>query len=82
MFTIEHGFDATVITLIDEPEGAGPLMADVTILGFDDRVVIEQEDEAGKVLRISLSMVQLRELEAALDLPEGNYRLLRRGEGA
>lgn len=78
MFTIEHGFDATVITLIDEPDGGGPLMADVTILGFDDRVVIEQEDEAGKVLRINLSMVQLRELRAALDLPEGNYRLLRR----
>lgn len=78
MFTIEHSFDATVITLIDEPEDHGPLMADVTILGFDDRVVIEQEDEAGKVLRISLSMVQLRELQAALDLPEGNYRLLRR----
>lgn len=81
MFTIEHGFDATVITLIDEPDGVRPLMADVTILGFDDRVVIEQEDEAGTVLRISLSMVQLRELQAALDLPEGNYRLLRRGEG-
>lgn len=80
MFTIEHGFDATVITLIDEPDGEGPLMEDVTILGFDDRVVIEQLDEAGKVLRISLSMVQLRELQAALDLPEGNYRLLRRGE--
>lgn len=81
MFTIEHGFDATVITLIDEPDDVRPLMADVTILGFDDRVVIEQEDEAGTVLRISLSMVQLRELQAALDLPEGNYRLLRRGEG-
>lgn len=81
MFTIEHSFDATVITLIDEPDGEGPLMADVTILGFDDRVVIEQEDEAGKVLRISLSMVQLRELQAALDLPEGNYRLLRRNGG-
>ena len=80
MFTIEHGFDATVITLIDEPDSERPLMEDVTILGFDDRVVIEQLDEAGKVLRISLSMVPLRELEAALDLPEGNYRLLRRGD--
>ena len=80
MFTIEHGFDATVITLIDEPDGERPLMEDVTILGFDDRVVIEQEDESGTVRRISLSMVQLRELQAALDLPEGNYRLLRRDE--
>ena len=78
MFTIEHGFDATVITLIDEPDSQRPLLEDVTILAFDDRVVIEQIDEGGKVLRISLSLVQLRELEAALDLPEGNYRLLRR----
>lgn len=81
MFTIEHGFDATVITLIDEPDGQRPLMEDVTVLAFDDRVVVEQLDESGKVLRISLSLVQLRELEAALDLPEGNYRLLRRAGG-
>lgn len=77
MFTIEHGFDASVITLIDEPDSERPLMEDVTILGFDDRVVVEQEDESGTVRRITLSMVQLRELQAALDLPEGNYRLLR-----
>ena len=77
MFTIEHGFDASVITLIDEPDSERPLMEDVTILGFDDRVVVEQEDESGTVRRITLSLVQLRELQAALDLPEGNYRLLR-----
>jgi len=77
MFTIEHGFDATTITLIDEPEGEGPLNEDVVINGFDDRVVVEQVDRDGRVLRITLSLVQLRELEAALELPEGSYRLIR-----
>ena len=41
MFTIEHDFDATVITLIDEADpDTGPLNEDVVILSFDDRVVI------------------------------------------
>ena len=76
MFTIEHEFDATVITLIDEAEpGERPLMDDVTILTFDDRIVVEQTDEDGAVARITLSLVQVEELRAALNLPEGNYRL-------
>ncbi|WP_411837180.1 hypothetical protein [Paracoccus sp. ME4] len=77
MFTIEHDFDATVITLIDEAEpGTRPLNEDVVILGFDDRVVLEQMDEDGDdVVRISLSMHQLTELRLALNLPEGNYRI-------
>ena len=77
MFTIEHDFDATVITLIDEAQpGTRPLNEDVVILGFDDRVVLEQMDEDGEeVVRISLSMHQLTELRLALNLPEGNYRI-------
>lgn len=77
MFTIEHEFDATVITLIDEAAPrTRPLHEDVVILAFDDRVVIEQPDEEGKELnRITLSMRQLSELRAALNLPEGNYKL-------
>src|SRR5690606_23605063 len=48
MFTIEHDFDATVITLVDEaPPGTRPLNEDVVILGFDDRVVIEQMEPGG-----------------------------------
>ncbi|MFD1883655.1 hypothetical protein [Paracoccus pacificus] len=84
MFTIEHEFDATVITLIDElpPGEQRPLNEDVTILSFDDRVVIEQSDETGsEVVRIVLTMEQLDELRAALDLPEGNYRMERRRVG-
>ncbi|WP_108501067.1 hypothetical protein [Paracoccus indicus] len=77
MFTIEHDFDATVITLIDEAEpNTRPLNEDVVILNFEDRVVLEQMSEDGdEVVRISLTMHQLTELRLALNLPEGNYRL-------
>lgn len=77
MFTIEHDFDATVITLIDEAQpGARPLNEDVVILSFDDRVVLEQMNpEGNEVVRITLTMEQLAELRVALNLPEGNYRL-------
>lgn len=83
MFTIEHDFDATVITLIDElPDGANgmrPLNEDVVIQTFDDRVVIEQYDpDTGELSQILLTIEQLEELRAALNLPEGNYRLERR----
>lgn len=74
MFTIEHDFDATVITLIDE--GSDTLEEDVTILAFEECVVLEQEDPlTGELVRVSLSMGQLADLAAALDLPEGSYRL-------
>lgn len=74
MFTIEHDFDATVITLVDE--GQAPLKEDVTILAFDDCVVIEQLDTRSEtVQRITLSQAQLRDLAAAMNLPEGVYRL-------
>ena len=74
MFTIEHDFDATVITLIDEP---GPhLNEDIVINAFEDCVTIEQPDpRSDKVVKITLSMTQLRDLAAAIDLPEGVYRL-------
>lgn len=75
MFTIEHDFDATVITLIDEPE-SGPLQGDVVITAFDDRVVLRQDETDGdRYSEITLSMRQIDELRAALNLPEGGYRL-------
>ena len=77
MFTIEHDFDATVITLIDE--GGPALTEDVTITAFEDCVTLEQLDPlSGEPVRITLSMVQVQDLIAALDLPEGSYRLARR----
>jgi hypothetical protein len=78
MFTIEHDFDATVVTLVDEGEGAGrgPLQEDVTISNFAECVTIEQIDpRTDRVQKITLSIAQLRDLAAALDLPEGVYRL-------
>lgn len=74
MFTIEHEYDATVVTLIDE--GAAPLKEDVIINGFDDCVTIAQFDPRTQdVVRITLSLNQVRDLGAALDLPEGVYQL-------
>ncbi len=73
MFTIEHDFDATVITLVDE--GSPHLQEDVVIEAYEDCVVIEQLDaQTDKPMRITLSLLQARDLAAALDLPEGVYR--------
>lgn len=73
MFTIEHEFDATVITLVDE--GASPLEEDVTVTAFEDGVTLEQLDpRSDEVQRIILSPTQVRDLAAALNLPEGIYR--------
>ena len=74
MFTIEHEFDASVVTLIDE--GKAPLTEDVTITIFASQVNIEQLDtRTDTVQTITMSISQLRELEAALDLPEGSYKI-------
>lgn len=74
MFTIEHDFDATIITLVDE--GAPTLQEDVTIEAFEECIVVQQFDaKTDTLLRITLSMRQAQDLAAALDLPEGTYRL-------
>ncbi|MFD2740328.1 hypothetical protein ACFSUD_12145 [Sulfitobacter aestuarii] len=73
MFTIEHEFDATIITLIDE--GDAPQREDVTVQAFESEITVEQWDpRTDKVNRISFSPEQLRDLAAALNLPEGTYR--------
>lgn len=80
MFTIEHDFDATVVTLVDEGNGTAPLMEDVSVQAFEDCVVIEQYDaRTDKVSRVTFSLPQLRELAMALDLPEGSYSLSGKG---
>lgn len=74
MFTIEHEFDASVITLVDE--GGPPLQEDVTVTAFEECITVEQFDpRTDRIQKICLSMAQLRDLRAALDLPEGAYRL-------
>lgn len=75
MFTIEHEFDSTVVTLVDEADA--PLKEDVIIHAFEDCVTVTQYDPRLKEDRvITLSMSQIRDLGAALDLPEGVYRLV------
>jgi hypothetical protein len=73
MFTIEHDFDATVVTLIDD--GSAPLQDDISISAFASVIIVEQYDpQTCKTNKISLSMAQLRDLRAALNLPEGSYK--------
>ena len=73
MFTIEHEFDATVITLIDE--GSAPLREDVIVQAFASEITFEQWDpRTDRINKITLSPDQLRDLTAALNLPEGIYR--------
>jgi hypothetical protein len=74
MFTIEHEFDVTVITLIDE--GDQPRCEDVTIEAGEDLISLEQLDPmTDEVQTVVLSVAQLRDLAAALNLPEGSYRI-------
>lgn len=72
MFSIEHEFDATVVTLVDE--GAQYLQEDVIVSSFEDCVTVEQYDpRSDRVNRITLSLAQMRDLAAAISLPEGVY---------
>ncbi len=80
MFTIEHEFDATVVTLVDEGEAGSqaPLTEDIVISAFEDCVTLTQVDPRNDIpVTITFSMAQLRDLSMALDLPEGSYRLRR-----
>jgi hypothetical protein len=77
MFTVEHDYDATVVTLVDE--GPAPLLDDVIVSALDDCITVVQIDPlSDQPVQITLSFSQLRDLQAALDLPEGVYRLRKR----
>ena len=72
MFSIEHEFDSTVITLVDE--GTAQLQEDLIINSFSECVTIEQYDaRTDKIKKITFSMAQLKDLSAAINLPEGVY---------
>lgn len=76
MFSIEHEFDSSVITLVDE--GTTPLQEDVVINAFAECITVEQYDpRTDRTHTITLSIAMLDDLSAALDLPEGVYRLKR-----
>lgn len=73
MFSIEHDFDATVVTLVDE--GESHLQEDVIVSSFEECVTVEQYDpRTDQVMKITLSMTQMRDLAAAINMPEGVYR--------
>ena len=72
MFSVEHEFDSTVITLVDE--GEAPLGEDVVVRAREDGATLEQFDaQADAVRTVRLSVSQLRDLAAALNAPEGVY---------
>lgn len=74
MFSIEHEFDSTIVTLVDD--GDVPLQEDVVINAFEECVTIEQYDpRTDTTQKVTLSMAQLRDLGAALNLPEGVYSI-------
>ncbi|WP_322864996.1 hypothetical protein U5922_001560 [Aquicoccus sp. G2-2] len=78
MFSIEHEFDSTVITLVDE--AGAPLLEDVVINAFAECITVEQLDpRTDRMQKITLSMAQVRDLAAALNLPEGVYSLAPKG---
>ena len=78
MFTIEHDFDATIITLVYEGDDSQPLLEDIAIAAFAECVTLTQYDARNdREQVVTLSMAQLRDLAAALNLPEGVYRLER-----
>ena len=71
MFTIEHEFDSTVVTLVDE--GSAHLLEDITVNAFEDCVTLEQHDPVtDRLQRVTFSMRQVQDLAAALNLPEGS----------
>ena len=75
MFSIEHEFDATIITLVDEDPGDGPLTEDVTVSAFEECITLTQLDPRTETpVQITLSMTQVYDLVTALNLPEGVYR--------
>lgn len=74
MFTIEHEFDSTVITLVDD--GPAPLQEDVIVNSFAKHVTVQQYDpRTDQTVSITLSYAQIQDLGAALNLPEGVYAL-------
>lgn len=72
MFTIEHEFDATVITLVDE--GETPQQEDIVVNTFAECITVEQYDPHNdRMQKITFSIEQMKDLAAAISLPEGVY---------
>ena len=75
MLTIEHEFDATVVTLVDE--GTASLQEDGIVNGCAESITLEQYDtRLDQVQKVIFSIAQMRDLAAAISLPEGIYSRL------
>lgn len=73
MFSVEHEFDATIVTLVDE--GETPLQEDVVISSFEECVTVEQYDpRTDRMQKITLSITQMQDLVSAVTKPEGVWR--------
>ena len=72
MITIEHEFDNTTITLLDD---SGEF-EDVAIVLYEDTVFIQQYyEDTNKSAVIALTPKMWKELMVAMDLPEGAYQV-------
>ena len=72
MFSIEHEFDATVVTLVDE--GERHLQEDIVVNSFAECITVEQYDpRTDRTHKITFSINQMKDLAAAITLPEGVY---------
>jgi len=72
MFSIEHEFDCTVITILDE--GSKQLTEDISVTNFEECTTLEQYDPINdRINKITFSNSQLADLTAAIKLPEGFY---------
>ena len=72
MFSIEHEFDCTVITILDE--GSKQLLEDIKVTNFEERTTLEQYDPIiDRINKITFSNSQISDLVAAIELPEGFY---------
>jgi len=71
MFTVEHDFADTIITVLDD---TGHL-EDLEVMFDEYTVFFRQWDEVtGAFHVIEITTKQFKELQAALSLPEGAYR--------
>ena len=75
MFSIEHEFDCTVITILDE--GSKQLTEDITVTNYEECTILEQYDPiSDRINKITFSNSQISDLVAAIKLPEGFYSRL------
>ena len=72
MFSIEHEFDCTVITILDEE--SKPLTEDIIVTNFEECTTLEQYAPVrDSINKITFSNSQISDLVAAIKLPVGFY---------